>query len=432
MDYIKSIKKIETPRPVEMTEAIELPVKNKKFKILVDELSSYADKITKKTGKEDTISKQMLDQMRLVVLAKHFEKEEKKELPTYQWFYNKMLSNAKFRSYCGANTPILKLVEEDRDLKQPYKIDSICKIHDYDYTKAQTMEDIHEADAKMIKSIFTQYVSGEYQSGYYKNNEYKEYENVSEYLINNLFEKTLPNLLNIGMAGYFAYNTYKNVKSAMLTAKTFEVTTEMNEEAINEMKKELISARNINSGDNYDIEMGNMRPTHEILKEYETTHYLAKHAQELRLKDLSKNVISTMFYGAMTGLLVDTIFTAITATAIGIKMITEKMTGFQFTSTLDEYNFDPFDIENNIKQFLEAQQMRAEEAKIEIEPFRSSIGIENIVETQKEKEVLNQDSVAIGPEIDPLLKNLYEIAETPFVEIDPLLQALFLVAESEE
>jgi len=431
MDYIKSIKKIETPRPVEMTEAIELPVKNKKFKMLVDELASYADKITKKTGKEDPATKQMLDQMRLVVLAKHFEKEETKELPSYQWFYNKMLSNAKFRLYCGANTPILKLVEQDKDLTQPYKIDEICKTHDYDYTRSQTIEDIHKADTKMLKSIFTQYVSGEYQSGYYKNGEYKEYDNISEYLINNLFEKTLPNLLNIGMAGYFAYNTYRSLQNTILTAKTFQMSNEMNEEALNEMKRDVFKARNINSGDDYDIEMGYMKPTHDILKEYERTNFYAVKAQELRLKDLSKDVMSTVFYGATTGLLKDIIFTAVAATAIGIKMITEKMTGFQFTSTLDEYTFDPFDIENNIKEFLEVQQTRANEANIEIEPFTSSLDINITPETEKEKDEIKNDIVKIGPELDPLLKELYEIAETPFVELDPLLQELILIAESE-
>jgi hypothetical protein len=207
MEYINKIKKLETSRPTGKTPNIKLDVKNKKYAKLIDELENYRKKVEIKTKapkrKENETSDILLDNMRLTVLAKHFESQEKNKQSELspKWLYNQMLSNMGFRSYCGANTNILKLVEEDKDLAQPYKIDEICKVHDYDYTIAKTEEDIRNADKKMLKSIAEQYLIGEYPEG--------GYGSTANFLKYHVLQKTIPNIIKLVLGAQFIYNLPK-------------------------------------------------------------------------------------------------------------------------------------------------------------------------------------------------------------------------------
>jgi hypothetical protein len=86
-------------------------------------------------------------------------------------------------------------------------------------------------------------------------------------------------------------------------------------------------------------------------------------------------------------------FAATASFAIGIKMLIEPVVG-QITNTItEEYSFDPFDIEKDVKEFLKIQNKIATDAGVEIEPFKSSIldiKIEEVKETKKEEEIVKE------------------------------------------
>lgn len=367
MEYINKIKKLETSRPTGKTPNIKLDVKNKRYAKLIDELENYRKKVDTKSRilgkkrdikikeKENETSNILLDNMRLTVLAKHFESQEKNKQSELspKWLYNQMLSNMGFRSYCGANTNILKLVEEDKDLTQPYKIDEICRVHDYDYTLVETEEDIRNADAKMLKSIAEQYLVGEYpESGY---------GSIANFLKHHVLQKTIPNIIKLVLGAQFIYNLPKTaIKTGGGIHGLYDTEETMAE---NDMTNKYV--RNI------------------------FEHELEKYG-----KQTQKGLVNTIWTIAGTSLIIDTMFAATASFAIGIKMLIEPVVG-QITNTItEEYSFDPFDIEKDVKEFLKIQNKIATDAGVEVEPFKSSIldiKIEEVKETKKEEEIVEID-----------------------------------------
>lgn len=359
MEYINKIKKLETSRPTGKTPNIKLDVKNKRYAKLIDELENYRKKVEIKTKapkrKENETSDILLDNMRLTVLAKHFESQEKNKQSELspKWLYNQLLSNIGFRSYCGANSNILKLVEEDKDLAQPYKIDEICKVHDYDYTIAKTEEDIRNADKKMLKSISEQYLLGEYPEG--------GYGSTANFLKYHVLQKTIPNIIKLVLGAQFIYNLPKTaIKTGGGIHGLYDTEETMAE---NDMTNKYV--RNI------------------------FEHELEKYG-----KQTQKGLVNTIWTIAGTSLIIDTMFAATASFAIGIKMLIEPVVG-QITNTItEEYSFDPFDIEKDVKEFLKIQNKIATDAGVEVEPFKSSIldiKIEEVKETKKEEEIVEID-----------------------------------------
>jgi len=393
MDRYKTIlKEAEKERPTGKIEPLILPVKNKKFVKLIDELQKYSSF----NQTLDRKSQDMLDNMRLTVLAKYFEQQDKQDdLPMYKWLYNKILSMASFRAYCGANTPILKLIEEDRDLVQPFKIDEICRTHDYSYSKAKTTDDIFEADKQMIKSIFEEYVIGKI--------DYETSSTVQSFLMNHLFQKTLPNIFKLVLTFNFVKNTPRTVKHVATNVKSMYNLREVERLDYENRIQDILES-------NRDIENQYILDEDTIKNAKSYTRELYKPYYKQFGYESGAGVIDFFWNLYGTGLIKDTFFSVVSLFAIASKMIFETSTGYQITNTLDEYSFDPFDIKKQIEEYLEYQNIRATELGLELEPFKSDV-IEDVIAEEapiKETDTFISTIAPVKSDLDKLIEQFLE------------------------
>jgi hypothetical protein len=424
MDYISTLKKLETKRPTEYTQSAgKLPLKNKKFKKLIDDLTKYKEYVNKKTGqpyKVDLISDGLLDEMRLVAVAKHYEREEKKETPLLTGLYNTIVELASFRNYCGINTRIFSHISKNKDVNMPFKIDKICQMHDYMYAASEDAEDIANADQVMLKSILEQYVIGDYETTE------EGLAGVKDFLINRMFYQVLPNIIKLAFTAKFVKDAPTNLRDYRQNREALRVLFAMRREERQRVINDVEIEEDI---ENYiKNPISNQQQLIEIDNDFR--RYIERHAAAK-----AKAEIGAFWTGLGTPVIYDTIFTAIAGTVIGVKMLVEKMTGYQITSTIDEQTFDPFDIKHTLKQFVEHQYKLAEDANVDIEPFKYDDTIYNIPEETKKE----QDDVSV--DIDPVLQELYNMIDkeniddsssVSTVEFDPMLSNLYNLIELEE
>jgi len=136
----------------------KLPVKNENFNKLIQYLEKLNKQLQvpnpskKQKGLQDAIETQ-LNLERLKILDDHLLKSE------YISIGDNILAALAFRNWCGIGTPIYTNIQKDIDNpSKMFKIDRICRDHDIRYTKAQTQEDLKEADWIMMKEILEKYV----------------------------------------------------------------------------------------------------------------------------------------------------------------------------------------------------------------------------------------------------------------------------------
>jgi len=136
----------------------KLPVKNENFNKLIQYLEKLNKQLQvpnpskKQKGLQDAIETQ-LNIERLKILDDHLLKSE------YISIGDNILAALAFRNWCGIGTPIYTNIQKDIDNpSKMFKIDRICRDHDIRYTKAQTQEDLKEADWIMMKQILEEYV----------------------------------------------------------------------------------------------------------------------------------------------------------------------------------------------------------------------------------------------------------------------------------
>ena len=136
----------------------KLPVKNENFNKLIQYLEKLNKQLQvpnpskKQKGLQDAIETQ-LNIERLKILDDHLLKSE------YISIGDTMLAALAFRNWCGIGTGIYTNIQKDLDNpSKMFKIDRICRDHDIRYTKAQTQEDLKEADWIMMKEILDKYV----------------------------------------------------------------------------------------------------------------------------------------------------------------------------------------------------------------------------------------------------------------------------------
>lgn len=136
----------------------KLPVKNENFNKLIQYLEKLNKQLQvpnpskKQKGLQDAIETQ-LNLERLKILDDHLLKSE------YISIGDNILAALAFRNWCGIGTPIYTNIQKDLDNpSKMFKIDRICRDHDIRYTKAQTQEDLKEADWIMMKEILEKYV----------------------------------------------------------------------------------------------------------------------------------------------------------------------------------------------------------------------------------------------------------------------------------
>ena len=135
------------------------PVHNKKF----NQLIQYLEKINKQLkvpnpskkqiGLQDAINTQ-LNMERLKILTDDMKK--KKHDPTMM---DKALLALRFRDFCGINTPLFQNIHKDLDNPDKmFEIDKICLMHDINYSRSKTKEDLAKADDIMLTEIRKKYI----------------------------------------------------------------------------------------------------------------------------------------------------------------------------------------------------------------------------------------------------------------------------------
>ena len=159
MDYLKTLKKYEKERVQKKAiyKKAEKPfqVNNPEYDAEIEKLLTIDNLINLKTKSTDARPLLLLDQMRLKILAKNFEKTASNIQSWDSWLLE-MAGFDKY-TYCGSGTNILERTELDKDFNNNYVINSICKNHDIAYSHARTHEDIKQADYQMIKEIVDNY-----------------------------------------------------------------------------------------------------------------------------------------------------------------------------------------------------------------------------------------------------------------------------------
>ena len=138
----------------------KMPVNNKRYNQLVNYLEKVNKHLQVKNPTQNQISlqktiEQQLNLSRLKILdsyVKHYETSDKSIIEN-------MLFLTGFRNWCGPYTSIYNNIKEDLDdPNRMFKIDTICRNHDIAYTKAQTQQDIKNADDVMIKQVIQKYI----------------------------------------------------------------------------------------------------------------------------------------------------------------------------------------------------------------------------------------------------------------------------------
>jgi hypothetical protein len=140
----------------------KMPVHNEKFNKLITYLEKVSNNLQVANPTEYQVNlqnliKKQLDQARLDILLNDLEKFRKmKGDPS---LFDKLLFASGFRAWCGAGTDIYANIQKDLDdPNRMFKIDTICRNHDIEYTKSKTIDDMKKADADMVFDIIEKYV----------------------------------------------------------------------------------------------------------------------------------------------------------------------------------------------------------------------------------------------------------------------------------
>ena len=341
--YVELIKKGESKRPEKYAAPLHLPVMNDEFKAYTEYLQNYNNKISAITGsdKEAVKGNLLIDQMRLNILAKHYEKTYKnKEQSWSEWIVN----NAGFRKYCGAGTNILSNIEENADISHKYIIDDICRRHDIAYAKASKYEDQKQADKQMLKEIVDNYLV------------YNMFGTIEEqkYTLNYLYDRVI---WNTGMNYIKGMAAYTGVtKTSISAAKPFIV-----------LGRLYYYKKYATELPDYNSNLGSHAKKMILLH----LDYL----KEIAYKDMPFAVAKLGFAMATTSYFKDYLLTAITALIMSIKIlggIAQEEEGVAVGHTLvplEKHDYNPMDIKEIIDEFFRLQQDRADKAGVDLPPY---------------------------------------------------------------
>lgn len=188
------IKKEEKALLADMT-----PINNEYDKY-INRLTTVNKKVNQLTNSTDDRINLLQDSIRMKVLVNHFKKLEAEPDAAKFSITNYLIENVfSIGKWCGAGTRVLENIQNDDDFNFRYAIDNICRNHDIAYTKAKTIEDIHDADKMMLKEI------------------------IDNYAINNLFQtkEQMDSLYENIVKHIFSMETLGNILSVMGTYNAF-------------------------------------------------------------------------------------------------------------------------------------------------------------------------------------------------------------------
>jgi len=195
------------------------PVHNKKFNQLIQYLEKVNKQLQvpnptkKQIGLQDAINTQ-LNMERLKILTDDMKK--KKHPPTMM---DKALVALRFRDFCGLSTPLFQNIYKDLDdPDKMFEIDRICLMHDINYSKSKTKEDLAKADDIMLAEIRKKYIIN-FEENFVTGNYDMDFSNWSSSLktFGNSALSLLQGIFNVGLVvagtitgiGFPAIGTYE-------------------------------------------------------------------------------------------------------------------------------------------------------------------------------------------------------------------------------
>lgn len=178
------------------------PVHNKKFNQLIQYLEKLNKQLQvpnptkKQIGLQDAINTQ-LNMERLKILTDDMKKKKDTSI------IDKALVALRFRDFCGLSTPLFQNIYKDLDdPDKMFEIDRICLMHDINYSKAKTKEDLAKADDIMLAEIRKKYIIN-FEENFVTGNYDMDFSNWSSSLktFGNSALSLLQGVFNVGVAG---------------------------------------------------------------------------------------------------------------------------------------------------------------------------------------------------------------------------------------
>ena len=178
------------------------PVHNKKFNQLIQYLEKVNKQLQvpnptkKQIGLQDAINSQ-LNMERLKILTDEMKKKKDPSI------IDKALVALRFRDFCGLNTQLFQNIYKDLDdPDKMFEIDRICLMHDINYSKTKTKEDLIEADNIMLAEIRKKYIIN-FEENFVTGNYDMDFSNWSSSLktFGNSALSLLQGVFNVGVAG---------------------------------------------------------------------------------------------------------------------------------------------------------------------------------------------------------------------------------------
>jgi hypothetical protein len=178
------------------------PVHNKKFNQLIQYLEKVNKQLQvpnptkKQIGLQDAINTQ-LNMERLKILTDDMKKKKDTSI------IDKALVALRFRDFCGLSTPLFQNIYKDLDdPDKMFEIDRICLMHDINYSKAKTKEDLAKADDIMLAEIRKKYIIN-FEENFVTGNYDMDFSNWSSSLktFGNSALSLLQGVFNVGVAG---------------------------------------------------------------------------------------------------------------------------------------------------------------------------------------------------------------------------------------
>lgn len=178
------------------------PVHNKKFNQLIQYLEKVNKQLQvpnptkKQIGLQDAINSQ-LNMERLKILTDEMKKKKDPSI------IDKALVALRFRDFCGLNTQLFQNIYKDLDdPDKMFEIDRICLMHDINYSKAKTKEDLAKADDIMLAEIRKKYIIN-FEENFVTGNYDMDFSNWSSSLktFGNSALSLLQGVFNVGVAG---------------------------------------------------------------------------------------------------------------------------------------------------------------------------------------------------------------------------------------
>jgi hypothetical protein len=384
----------------------KFPVHNVKFNKLVQYLEKLNNDLQIPNPSEyqkaiqDTI-KMKLNLSRLKILNDYALKEKEAGAGS------DLLSALSFRNWCGLGSPIYENIKNDLDdPNRMFQIDRICRDHDIAYTKSKTQEEMNEADNKMMKEIFNEYVvnfNKNFLTGDYKNDFTtwtSSFKTVSNYLMS---------LIETGYVGYVLKNTGKTAYNILkapyeyitaasplpIPAGTY---TQRPPSTVSERMKKMIN------------------------RQIQDPTFFTNKIQQIRasnvLKGIKSNALSLGITFVATNIVKDRLLALGSLAMIGLKKGVESLTNYRFAD-LTKHDVSDEDLENMkqvferlLNQYLKESNLKPikigdewTKDEIEIPPIETlSSEIDTIVEQNKTYNETKTEIIdAIVDSIDELI-----------------------------